>query len=82
MATGRTVCGPKVPTLKGTEHQHFLYLVSSLKKSLFFILHGWIPSGRPLKNIKKWKQLWNLITGRGWKNLSYLTEKAQIALKR
>ena len=43
---GRTVWGPKVPTLKGTEVslscvQCFLYLV-------FFILHGRIPSGQIL----------------------------------
>ena len=47
MATGWTVWGPKVPTLKGTEaslsyEQCFLYLLP--KMSLFFILHGCIPS--------------------------------------
>ena len=46
-AIERTEWGSKVPTLKGTEVllsyiQCFLYLVSSL----FFILHGWIPSGQ------------------------------------
>ena len=50
MVIGRTVWGPKVPTLKGTEAslscvQCFLYLVSSSINPLFFILHGWIPSG-------------------------------------
>ena len=47
MAIGRTVRGPKVPTLKGTEVslscvQCFLYIVMSQ----FFTLHGWIPSGQ------------------------------------
>ena len=42
MATGRTVWGPKVPTLKGTEAslfhvQCFLYLVSSTNVSIFHI---------------------------------------------
>ena len=41
-----------MPTLKGTEEslsyvQCFLYLVSSISV-LFFILHGWIPSGQTL----------------------------------
>ena len=50
VAIGRTVWGPKVPILKGTEAslsyvQHFLYL---LQKCLFFILHGWIHSGHTL----------------------------------
>ena len=53
MATGRTVWGPKVPTVKGTEAslsyvQCFLYLVSSLINSLFFIFHGWIPPGQTI----------------------------------
>ena len=52
MAVGRTVWGPKVPTLKGTEAslfcvQCFLYLVS-FSMSLFFILHGWISSRQTL----------------------------------
>ena len=51
MAIGRTVWGPKVPTLKGTEAslsyvQCFLYLVSSSVNVSIFILHGWIPSGQ------------------------------------
>ena len=53
MAIGRTVWGPKVPTLKGTEvslYKHvqcFLYLASSsINVSIHFILHGWIPSGQ------------------------------------
>ena len=42
MAIGRTVWGPKVPTLKGTEVslfyvQCFLYLVSSVNVSIFHI---------------------------------------------
>ena len=41
MAIGRTVWGPKVPTLKGTEVslsyvQCFLYLVSSISVSIFY----------------------------------------------
>ena len=48
---GRTVWGPKMPALKGTESslsyvQCFLYLVSSSIMSLFFILHGWILFGQ------------------------------------
>ena len=48
-AIGRTVWGPKVPTLKGTEVslsyvQCFLYLFQQM--SLFFTLYGWIPSGQ------------------------------------
>ena len=51
MASGRTVWGPKVPTLKGTEAslshvQCFSYLVSSSINVSIFILHGWIPSGQ------------------------------------
>ena len=47
---GRTVWGPKVPTLKGTEGsvsyvQCFLYLVSSSINVSTFIGHGWILSG-------------------------------------
>ena len=42
-----------MPTLKGTEAslsyiQCFLYLVSLQEMSLFFIIHGWIPSGKTL----------------------------------
>ena len=49
MAIGRTVWGPKVPTLKGTEAslshvQCFLYLLQWMS----LILHGWIPSGQTL----------------------------------
>ena len=49
MAIGRTVWGPKVPTLKGTEaslsYVHcFLYLVFSLVNVSLFVVHGWIPS--------------------------------------
>ena len=57
---GRTVFGPKVPTLKGTEvslsyAQCFLYLVSS-SINVSFILHGWIPSGQTshIYKIYKW----------------------------
>ena len=51
LAIGRTLWGPKVPTLKGTEvslsHiQCFLYLLQWV--SLFFMWHGWIPSGKTL----------------------------------
>ena len=51
MAIGRTVWGPKVPTLKGTKAslsyvQCFLYLVSSSINVSIFILHGWVPSGQ------------------------------------
>ena len=49
MAIGRTVWGPKVPTLKGTEAALScvqMFLVSSSIMSLFFIVHGWIPSGQ------------------------------------
>ena len=51
MVTVRTVWGPKVPTLKGTEASLsyllcFLYFVSSSINVLFFILYGWIPSGQ------------------------------------
>ena len=47
METGRTVWGPKVPALKGTEAslsyvQCFLYPLQQI--SLFFTLRGWIPS--------------------------------------
>ena len=39
MVIGRTVWGPKVPTLKGTElslsYVHFFYLVSSINVSIF-----------------------------------------------
>ena len=50
MMIGRTVWGPKVPTLKGTEAslssvQYFLYLVSA-PNVFFFILRGWIVSGQ------------------------------------
>ena len=53
MAIRRTVWGPKVPTLKGTEAslsyvQCFLYLVSSSVSVSIFIFHGWIPSGQAL----------------------------------
>ena len=49
---GRTVWGPKGPTLKGTETslssvQCFLYLVAS-SISVFFTAHGWILSGQTL----------------------------------
>ena len=52
-ADGRTVWGPEVPTLKGTEAslcyvQCFLCLVSSSKMSLFSSLHGRILSGQTL----------------------------------
>ena len=64
MVTGRTVWGPKVPMLKGTEVsssyvQCFLYLVS-FKMPLFFIAHGWILYGQTLYmefndlQIEKW----------------------------
>ena len=48
MVIGRTVWGPKVYTLKGTEVslfcvQCFLYLLQQI--SLFFLIHGWILSG-------------------------------------
>ena len=51
METGRTVWGPKVSTLKGSEAslscvQCFLYLVSSSINVSVFQLHGWIPSGQ------------------------------------
>ena len=54
MVIGRTVWGPKVPTLKGTEvslscvqcFSCILYLLQSL--CLFFILHSWMPSGQTL----------------------------------
>ena len=57
MAVGRTVWGPKVLTLKGTEAllsyvQCFLYLLQQM--SLFFILHGRISSGQTLFNCKTW----------------------------
>ena len=50
MAIGRTVWGPEVPTLKGSEVslsyvQGFLCLYLLQSMSLFFILRGWIPSG-------------------------------------
>ena len=49
MAIRRTVWGPKVPNLKGTEAslsyvQWFLYVISSSRNVSIFILHGWIPS--------------------------------------
>ena len=51
MAIGRTVWGPKVLTLKGTEAslsyvQCFLYLVSSSINVSIFHIHGWGPSGK------------------------------------
>ena len=51
MATGRTVWGPKMTTLKGAEAslsyvQCFLYLLQQM--SLYFILRGWMPSGQTL----------------------------------
>ena len=51
MAIRRTVWGPKVPTLKGTEAslsyvQCFLCLYLLQKCLYFFILHGWRPSGQ------------------------------------
>ena len=51
MATRRTMWGPKVPALKGTEVslpyvQCFLYLLQYM--SLFFLLHGWVLSGQTL----------------------------------
>ena len=47
--TERTVWGPKLPTLKGTEAslfyvQCFLYVLQEM--SLFFTVHGWILSGQ------------------------------------
>ena len=50
MAIKRTIWGLKVPTLKGTEaslsYVHcFLYFESS-SVNVFFIVHGWIPSGQ------------------------------------
>ena len=50
MASGRTVWGPKVPTLKRTEASLtyvpcFLYLASS-SINVSFILYGWISSGQ------------------------------------
>ena len=53
MVIGRSMWGPKVPTLKGTEAslsyvQCFLYLVSSSVSVSIFIFHGWIPSGQAL----------------------------------
>ena len=50
MAVGRTVWGPKVPTLKGTEAslscvQCFLYLVSYINVSIFYITCQ-LPSGQ------------------------------------
>ena len=52
MVTKRTVWGPKVSILKGTEaslsYVHcFLYFESS-SVNVFFIVHGWIPSGQTL----------------------------------
>ena len=49
MVMGRTVWSPKVPTLKGTKAslsylECFLYYL----QYLFFILHGWIPSGQTI----------------------------------
>ena len=52
LAIRRMVWGPKVSTLKSTEGslscvQCFLDLVSpSINVTVFFILHGWIPSGQ------------------------------------
>ena len=51
MVIGRTVWSPKVLTLKGTEASLSyvqLSLVSCIffNKCLFFIVHGWVPSGQ------------------------------------
>ena len=51
MVIGRTVWGPKVPALKGTEAslpyiQCILYLLQYM--SLFFIFHGWMHSGEKI----------------------------------
>ena len=51
MAIGRTVWSPKVLTVKGTEASLSyvqLSLVSCIffNKCLFFIVHGWVPSGQ------------------------------------
>ena len=52
-ADGRTVWGPEVPALKGTEAslsyiQCFLYFVSSSVNVSIFTPHGWMPSGQAL----------------------------------
>ena len=54
MVIGRTVCGPQVPPLKGTEMsfsyvQCFLYLYLLGQMPLVFIVHGWIPSGQTIR---------------------------------
>ena len=60
MAIGRTVWGPKVLTLKGTEAslfhvQCFLYPIpSSKKRSVVFILHGCMPSGNLCAHKSAW----------------------------
>ena len=49
MAIGRTMWGPKVPTLKETEVSLSSYEVSCIffnKCLYFFIFHGWISSGQ------------------------------------
>ena len=64
VATGRTVWGPKVPTLKGTEAslscaQCFLYLVSSSINVSIFHIHGRILFGHSWY-VYSWHKLRNL----------------------
>ena len=91
MAIGRTVWGPKAPTLKGTEAslsyvQCFSYLVSSSLSVSICHINGWILSGKLFISLKNPDFYWGVLQVIRWCSavISFVTSlwtRVSIALR-